>query len=162
MTATPAGLARLATALRQLEATLIGLLVTAAIALFLYGSVTRAFAPAHTIDWAEEVTIYFVVWSTLLTGRRLAAERAHISAQVIEHLVPPGVKRALAVAIDVLTFAFCAVMMWLGVEAVQFAHGLDERSATTLQVPQAWALYLALPIAMALILLGLLLPSRRD
>jgi len=148
--------------LRRLEAIVIGLLVVAAIVLFLYGSALRVLAPAHTLDWAEEVTIYLVIWSTLLTGRRLAADRAHISARVIEHLVPPRVKRVLDVAIDVLTFAFCAVMLWLGVEAVRFVHALDERSATTLQAPQAWVLDLALPVAMALILLGLLLPARRD
>jgi TRAP-type C4-dicarboxylate transport system permease small subunit len=135
--------------------------VVAAISLFLYGSATRAFAPALTLDWAEEVTIYLVVWSTLLCGRRLAAERAHISAQVIDHLVPPSIKRVLAAAIDAVTFGFCVLMLWLGAQAVAFVHGLDERSATTLQAPQAWALDLALPVAMALILLGLLLPSRR-
>lgn len=147
--------------LRRLEAIVIGLLVTAAIGLFLYGSAMRVLAPARTLDWAEEVTIYLVVWSTLLTGRRLAADRAHISAQVIEHLVSPRVKRALGIAIDALTFAFCAVMLWLGVEAVRFVQTLDERSASTLQAPQAWVLDLALPVAMALVLLGLLLPSRR-
>ena len=88
--------------LRRLEAIVIGLLVTAAIGLFLYGSAMRVLAPARTLDWAEEVTIYLVVWSTLLTGRRLAADRAHISAQVIEHLVSPRVKRALGMAIDAL------------------------------------------------------------
>lgn len=153
--------ARLAALLGRLETVLIGSLVVAALALFLFGSATRAFAPAYTLDWAEEVTIYLVVWSTLLSGRRLAAERAHISAQVIDHLVPASIKRVLAAAIDVVTFGFCALMLWLGAEAVGFVHGLDERSATTLQAPQAFALDLALPVAMALILLGLVLPSRR-
>jgi TRAP-type C4-dicarboxylate transport system permease small subunit len=153
---------RLTDLCQRIEAALIGSLVLAAIVLFLYGSATRVLAPAYTIDWAEEVTIYLVVWSTLLTGRRLAAERAHISARVLEHLLPAAARRVLAVAIDAMTFAFCAVVLWLGSAAVRFAHSLDERSATTLQVPQAWALYLALPIAMALILLGLVLPSRRD
>lgn len=162
MTANEGTSTRVGVTLERIEATIIGLLVVAAIVLFLYGSAMRVLAPAHTLDWAEEVTIYLVIWSTLLTGRRLAAERAHISAQVIEHLVPAGVKRVLAIAIDALTFAFCAVMLWLGVEAVRFVHSLDERSASTLQAPQAWVLDLALPVAMALVLIGLLLPARRD
>ena len=47
--------------------------------------------------------------------------------------------------------AFCSLMLWLGVEGVLFAHQLDERSASTLQAPQAWVLYLALPVGMLLI-----------
>ena len=156
-----AGFGRLRAIGRRVEAVVIGSLVLAAIVLYLYGSATRVLAPAYALDWAEEVTIYLVIWSTLLAGWRLAAERAHISAQVIDHLVPASVKRALAAVSDVLTFAFSAVVLWLGVEAVRFVHALDERSASTLQVPQAWALDLALPIAMALILLGIVLPSRR-
>jgi TRAP-type C4-dicarboxylate transport system permease small subunit len=152
---------RLEDAIRRVETVLIGSLVLAAIALYLYGAATRVLAPALTPDWAEEVTIYLVLWSTLLTGRRLTSERAHISAQVIEHLVPPRARRWLEAAVGLLTLAFCAVMMWLGIEGTRFVHGLDERSATTLQMPQAWAVDLALPIAMALILVGLVMPSRR-
>ena len=147
--------------LRRIETALIGSLVLAAIALYLFGSATRVLAPALTPDWGEDVTIYLVLWSTLLTGRRLTAERGHVSAQAIEHLLSPRVKRIFDALITAITFAFCAVMLWLGIEATRFVHGLDERSATTLQMPQAWAVDAALPIAMALILLGLLRPSRR-
>ncbi len=152
---------RLEHLLRRIETAIIGSLVLAAIVLYLYGSATRVLAPALTPDWGEEVTIYLVLWSTLLTGRRLTAERGHISAQAIEHLLPPRVKPILDAVITGITFAFCAVMLWLGIEATRFVHQLDERSATTLQMPQAWAVDLALPVAMGLILLGLLLPARR-
>jgi TRAP-type C4-dicarboxylate transport system permease small subunit len=53
--------------------------------------------------------------------------------------------------------AFCGLMFWLGIEAVLFAHMLDERSASTLQAPQAWVLYLALPLGMLLIVVRLVL-----
>lgn len=148
-------------AVRRIETVVIGTLVLAAIALYLYGSATRVLMPALTLDWGEEVTIYLVLWSTLLTGRRLMADRAHISAQAIEHLLPTRIRRALDVVIGAITFAFCGLMLWLGIQATAFVHGLDERSATTLQMPQAWAVDVALPIAMGLILLGLFFPSRR-
>ncbi len=48
-------------------------------------------------------------------------------------------------------------MLWLGSEGVLFAHVLDERSASTLQAPQAWVLYLALPVGMLLIVTRLAL-----
>jgi TRAP-type C4-dicarboxylate transport system permease small subunit len=59
---------------------------------------------------------------------------------------------------------FCGLVFWLGLQAVMFAHGLDERSASTLQAPQAWVLYLALPTGMLLIAVrvAMLLFDRRS
>jgi TRAP-type C4-dicarboxylate transport system permease small subunit len=70
---------------------------------------------------------------------------------MLGHSLSPLAQRRLHVGIDVVVLAFCCVMFWLGVEGVLFAHVLDERSASTLQAPQAWVLYLALPVSMLLI-----------
>jgi TRAP-type C4-dicarboxylate transport system permease small subunit len=61
------------------------------------------------------------------------------------------------VSIDVVLLGFCGLMFWLGIEGVLFAHMLGERSASTLQAPQAWVLYLALPVGMLLIVARLAL-----
>jgi hypothetical protein len=77
----------------------------------------------------------------------------------------PAARRRLNTAIDLLTLAFCSLMAWLGIEAVPFADMLDERSASTLQAPRAWALHLALPVGMVLIvvrLVGVLASSRQE
>lgn len=136
---------------RRVEVTVIGVLVVLAIGIFLYGSLVRTLAPSLAVDWSEEVTIYLIIWATLLGGGTLAADRDHVSAQVVAHLLPERARRYLRLGIDLLTLAFCALMLWLGIRGVLFALMLDERSASTLQAPQAWALYLALPVAMLLI-----------
>lgn len=136
---------------RRVETFAIGALVVLAIGIFLYGSLVRSLAPSLAIDWSEEVTIYLIVWATLLSGGTLASERDHVSAQIVVHLLSARARRCLQTAIDVLTLAFCGLMLWLGIEGVLFAAMLDERSASTLQAPQAWALYLALPAGMLLI-----------
>ncbi|MGD8810593.1 MAG: TRAP transporter small permease subunit [Gammaproteobacteria bacterium] len=136
---------------RRLETFVIGVLVVLALVIFLYGSFARAFAPALAIDWSEEVTIYLIVWATLLSGGTLTSERAHVSAQLVVHRLSPRARRRLRVGIDILMLAFCVLLTWLGIEGVLFADMLDERSASTLQAPQAWALYLALPVSMLLI-----------
>lgn len=130
---------------------MIGLLVVLALGVFLYGSLVRTLAPSLAIDWSEEVTIYLIVWATLLSGGTLAADRSHVSAQIFVHRLSPLARRRLQIGIDLLTLIFCGLVVWLGVEAVLFADMLDERSASTLQAPQAWVLYLALPVSMALI-----------
>jgi TRAP-type C4-dicarboxylate transport system permease small subunit len=136
---------------RRFEICAIGALVVLALATFLYGSLVRSVAPSLAIDWSEEVTIYVIVWATLLSGGTRTADRAHVSAEIVEHLLSPCARRRLQTGIDILMLAFCALMFWLGVEGVLFAHMLDERSASTLQAPQAWVLYLALPAGMLLI-----------
>lgn len=148
----------------RFEIAVIGLIVLLALGVFLYGSVTRSFAPALAVDWTEEVTIYLIVWASLLTGGTLTADREHVSAEILAHLLSARARRRLRIGIDVLMLAFCSLMLWLGVEGVLFAHLLDERSASTLQAPQAWVLYLALPVGMLLIVgrvaLSLLLERR--
>ena len=136
---------------RRIETCAIGLLVVLALGTFLYGPLARSVAPALAVDWTEEVTIYLIVWATLLSGGTLTADRAHVSADILVHLLSARGRRRLQLAIDILMLAFCSLMLWLGVEGVLFAHMLDERSASTLQAPQAWVLYLALPVGMLLI-----------
>lgn len=135
----------------RLETGVIGALVVSALCVFLYGSLARSFAPALAIDWSEEVTIYLIVWATLLSGGTLTGDRGHVSAEILVHLLSERARRRLQTSIDVLMLAFCSLMLWLGFEGVLFAHMLDERSASTLQAPQAWVLYLALPAGMLLI-----------
>ena len=136
---------------RRFETAVIGTIVVLALGVFLYGSLTRSFAPALAVDWTEEVAIYLIAWATLLSGGAITAERGHVSADMLGHLLSPRARRRLQVCIDVVVLGFCSLMLWLGVEGVLFAHLLDERSASTLQAPQAWVLYLALPVGMLLI-----------
>jgi TRAP-type C4-dicarboxylate transport system permease small subunit len=142
---------------QRFEAAIIGVLVVLALAIFLYGSLARSFAPALAIDWSEEVTIYLIAWATLLSGGAITADRAHVSANMLGHLLTPLAQRRLQISIDVVVLGFCGLMFWLGIEGVLFAHMLDERSASTLQAPQAWVLYLALPSGMLLIVARLAL-----
>lgn len=142
---------------QRFEVSLIGSLVVLALGVFLYGSIARSFAPSLAVDWSEEVAIYLIVWATLLCGGALTAERGHVSANMLGRLLSPRAQRRLRVAIDLVMLAFCALMFWLGAEAVLFAHELDERSASTLQAPQAWVLYLALPLGMLSIVVRLAL-----
>jgi TRAP-type C4-dicarboxylate transport system permease small subunit len=148
---------KLALLWRTFETGVIGTLVVLALGIFLYGSLARSFAPAFAIDWSEELTIYLIAWATLLSGGRLTADRAHVSAEMLMHLVGPHTRRRLQTGTDILMLAFCSLMLWLGVEGVLFAHMLDERSASTLQAPQAWVLFLALPAGMLLIVVRIVM-----
>ncbi|PJE28801.1 TRAP-type C4-dicarboxylate transport system, small permease component [Pseudooceanicola antarcticus] len=138
---------------------LIGCLIFAALICFLGGAVVRALAPLHAVDWAEEVSIYCIIWASVLSGSVLVAERRHIATEVVVASLPPRLQLVLGWGVTLLTIGFCAFMALYGYQAVDFALLLDERSASTLRVPQAWAVFLALPVGMVLILgrIGLIL-----
>lgn len=144
---------------RGVESALIGALIFAALAVFLGGGLLRILAPLHAIDWADEVALYCIVWATMLAGGALVAEKRHISTEIFVSLLPAPVARAVGWAMTALTLAFCVAMTVYGWQAYEFAILLDERSGSTLRTQKAYALFLALPLGMALIVLriGLML-----
>lgn len=145
----------------KLEAVLIGLLLLAALVVFLGGAALRVFMPLHAVDWAEEVALYGIIWATALAGSSLVAEGRHINTEVIVSLVPDPARTVVGWSMTALSVGFCAAMMYFGWQAFEFALLLDERSASSLRVQQGWAVFLALPVGMALILgrVGLMLAA---
>lgn len=148
---------RILTIWSRVETVLIGLLIVAAICVFLGGTLIRIFSPLNAIDWADEISIYCIIWATVLSGSVLAAEGRHINTEILVNMLPEGPRRAVGIAIFALVLGFCCVMAWFGWEAFGFTLMLDERSASTLRVPQGWAVFLALPVGMALIVVRMVL-----
>ncbi len=141
----------------RVETVLIGILLIAALVVFLGGAALRYFAPTYAVDWAEEVSIYCIVWATMISGSTLLREGRHINTDMLLAKLPPPASRAVAFAVLLLTLVFCVVMAWYGWQGVRFSLMLDERSASTLRTPMAYALFLALPVGMALMALRLVL-----
>lgn len=136
----------------RIEMILIGSLMFAALGLFLGGAVIRAFLPLHAIDWAEEVALYCIIWATVIAGSTLVAENRHISTEVFVGMMSDRVRRVIGWGTVLLSAGFCGAMLVFGWQAYDFALLLDERSASSLRTPQAYAVFLALPVGMALIL----------
>lgn len=140
-----------------MEIRLIGLSILAALFVFLGGALLRALAPGHAIDWAEEVALYGIIWATVLSGSAIVAEKRHIFTEVFISRLPEPARNIIGWAMSLLTACFCAAMIYFGWQAFEFALLLDERSASTLRAPQAYTVFLALPVGMALILIRIAL-----
>lgn len=141
----------------QVETVLVGILLVLALVVFLWGSALRYFSPSNAIDWAEEIAAYCIVWATVISGSALMHEKRHITTDLVGTYFPSSVAKVIGFAMVLLTLVFCIVMAWYGWEATQFAEMLDERSASTLRLPMAWMLFLALPVGMVLMTVRLLL-----
>jgi TRAP-type C4-dicarboxylate transport system permease small subunit len=136
----------------RIEMTLIGLLMFAALGVFLWGAAMRAFAPMHSVDWAEEVALYCIIWATVIAGSTLVAEGRHISTEVFLTRMSRSRRHIIGIGTTIVATGFAFAMMIYGWQAFEFALLLDERSASSLRTPQAYAVFLALPVGMALIL----------
>ena len=95
----------------RIEAVLIGLLIIGALTAFLGGAALRAFAPAHAVDWAEEIALYGIVWATVIAGSSLLVEGRHIRTEVFLTAMSPQTQRAIGWAMAALSIGFCVAMM---------------------------------------------------
>lgn len=137
----------------RVETLLIGILLIIALVVFLGGGLLRVVAPAHAVDWATEVAIYFIIWATVLAGAAIVQDHRHLSTEVFVSVLPPRIRYWLGWMISILSILFIAVMLVYGWQAYEFSTMLDERSGSSLRAPQGLAVFLPLPIGMALILL---------
>jgi len=136
----------------RIEALVIGALLLTALGLFLGGAMLRTFAPLHAIDWAEEVSLYCIIWATVIAGSSLLAEGRHIRTDVFLATLSDRTRNLIGWGVAVISIGFCAAMMVYGWRAYEFALLLDERSASTLRAPQGPLVFLPLPVGMALML----------
>lgn len=137
----------------RIETVLIGVLLLIALAIFLTGGALRVLSPTNAVDWATEVAIYFIIWATVLAGAAIVQEDRHLQTEVFVQMLQPGVRKVLAWVMSILSICFIAVMLVYGWQAYEFALLLDERSGSSLRTPQGFAVFLALPVGMALILI---------
>lgn len=137
----------------RLETILIGVLLIAALLVFLSGGALRVFAPHYAVDWTTEIALYFIIWATVLAGVAIVPENRHLSAEVFVVMLRPKLRRALGWAMTVLALAFVTVVIGYGWQAYDFAILLDERSASSLRMEQSFTVFLPLPLGMGLILL---------
>lgn len=137
----------------RVETVLIGVLLIVSLVIFLGGGALRVFSPANAVDWATEVSIYFIIWATVLAGAAIVQEDRHLHTEVFIAALSPRARHILGWAMSILSIGFIAVMLVYGWQAYDFAILLDERSGSSLRTPQSFAVFLPLPVGMALILI---------
>lgn len=132
---------------KSIESTIGGLLVLAAICLFITGMVLRLMASPLAGGWVTEVTIYLTAWGLLVSAAGAVAERDHVRADFFLRMLGPRMRHGADILAILAGLAFCLAMAWFGLKVVQFALAWDERGPSFLQLPTAW-FYAALPVSM--------------
>lgn len=95
------------------------------------------------ITFTEELARYLMIWMALLAVSSGIAHREHIGVGFVFERLPRGVRRWLAVAFDVIGFAFFAALFWYG---LGFAERGFSRVTMIYGMPKGYA-FIGVPLA---------------
>lgn len=128
----------------------------AAMAIIIFSNVVLRYSTSQSIEWAEEVARYLMVWLTFLGAGPVLRYGGHIAVDNFQDSLPTQWARAVRVFIAVLLTGFFAFIIWYGliyVERVQY------QMTPTTQISMSWV-YAAMPVGGVLLLAHWLLIVR--
>jgi TRAP-type transport system small permease protein len=126
--------------------------ILAAMALMVFANVVLRFFTDHSILWVEEVSRYLMIWLTFLGSGIVLRYGAHIGIDTLQERFPRQAPFVRAV-VFVLLLAFFAAMVWLGLRYAILTWG---QTTPVMQIPIG-AVYLAMPVGFALMIVHLVL-----
>jgi C4-dicarboxylate transporter DctQ subunit len=143
-------LARIDRALDWAETTFVGGALAFA-SLLLFVNVVLRYWFLSPISWAEELTLYIMVWIVFVGSSVAIRTRGHIAIDLLPLVLSPVGRRRLAILIALVTLAFLVVFFYYSGQ-----HTLRVRSISqvtpVMQAPM-WLAYLAMPAGSALMIL---------
>ena len=114
------------------------------------------------LTWPEEVARYVFIWVVFLGAAVAFRAQAHLGMDFATAKLPPGIRKYLARAVEVLILGFFLLILYITPEVMDVTQ--YQRSAV-IHIQMSWV-YLAFPLSCALMVLDLLArwfcPQPRD
>ncbi|MDQ2918139.1 MAG: TRAP transporter small permease [Pseudomonadota bacterium] len=131
------------------------IVLLAAMAVMVFANVALRFLTDYSILWVEEASRYTMVWLTFIGAGPVLRYGGHIGIDTLEHNVA-RYAREIRAAIFALLAVFFLVMIVIG-----FRYSMLTWAQTTpvLEIPIG-AVYLAMPVGFALLIVHLALMAR--
>lgn len=131
---------------------LVVIALLAAMAVMVFANVALRFTTDRSILWVEEASRYVMIWLTFLGAGLVLRYGGHIGIETLHERLPrhAPLLRALIVA---LLLGFFSFMVWIGLRYAFLTWG---QTTPVLEIPIG-AVYLAMPIGFALMIVHLLL-----
>ena len=126
--------------------------ILAAMASMVFANVVLRFVSDHSILWVEEVSRYLMIWLTFLGAGLVLRYGGHIGIDTLQDKLP---RQAVWIrgAIFLVMLIFFAVMLLLG---IRYSILTWKQTTPVLEIPIG-AVYLAMPVGFALMIVHLLL-----
>jgi TRAP-type C4-dicarboxylate transport system permease small subunit len=112
---------------------------------------TRFVLNAST-TWQTEAVTYLMIAATLMGLPYVQLLRGHVNVDLVPMLLPPRMRKALALVVLVTSIAVISIMTFHGYELFHTAWERNWRSETVWGV-SLWIPYLALPLGLGLFVL---------
>jgi len=110
------------------------------------------------LTFTEELARYLMIWMALLAVSSGIVYREHIGVEFVFERLPGGARRWLAVAFDVIAFAFFAALCWYGIDFVERGF---RRITMIYAIPKAYP-FMGVPLAAGMACIQLLLTGIHD
>jgi TRAP-type C4-dicarboxylate transport system permease small subunit len=133
------------------------ILLVAVMAVLVIVNVISRYAFGHSFSWVEEATRYMMIWAAFLGAGPALRVGGHIAIESLARSLPSGAARLLRAAIVLVMAVTLLVLIWLGVDYVDFAWYQESPVL-------GWSLgqvYLALPVGLTLTLAHLVAVAPR-
>lgn len=150
------GLARFLRAWSAVENTIVGLLAATTLAIVVYTIFVRLFAPRLNPSWADETTVYLMIWATFIACSGVTAENRHVRADLLTSRMSERRRAAFEFVSYICGAAFTAVLAYYGYLVAKDAWEFGDLSTTTLRFPM-WIYYTCLPVGAGLMTLRYLI-----
>lgn len=99
------------------------------------------------IVWGDPLLRILVLWLALLGAIAASRDSKHIAIEIADRILPPALRRVVAVARSAIAAAICAVVAWY---SSSFVWESREYGDTLLGDLPAWWFQIVLPVAFAL------------
>ena len=119
-----------------------------AASMLLFANVLMRYLFLSPIAWAEELTIYLMVWVVFVGSSAVIRLKGHLAIDLLPRAFSPSARRRLFFVVQAFSVAFFAALVLYGGE-----HTLRVmRSGQVMPVLQApmWLAYLAVPVGAAM------------
>ena len=129
--------------------------LVAAACVLTYSVASRYFLHFST-DWQDELSVFLIVGAVFMSAAAIQARRGHIGIEAIVGLLSPRVNHWRQLAIDVVSFLFCAFFAWKSWLLLDEAWTENFHSESTWG-PPLWIPYSLMTVGMTLLGLQILL-----
>ena len=142
---------RVRLALDRIIPPLAGVLFIICVTVTVYGTINRTLALRLSAAWVEEVSVYSMIWCTVLLIGYLLRKGLHTQFTLLEEKMKGRLLRVWRMVIIIIEFAVFVILLIGGVQLT--ANG-SRMLMSALPLTMAWA-YLSVPVGSVLVLVEL-------
>ncbi|MDD2545250.1 MAG: TRAP transporter small permease [Burkholderiaceae bacterium] len=114
----------------------------AAMALIIFANVVLRYTTSQSIEWAEEVARYMMVWLTFLGAGPVLRYGGHIAVENLQDSLPLRWAQALRALIALMLFVFFGFIVYAG---MTYVGRVQYQMTPTTQVSMSWV-YASMPV----------------